>query len=69
MGTFHEMGVAIVISQLWLYSPGTAPDMRQQGLYVRDVLSMHLSVQHVHDGEDSEDSKGDSGRLSTEGGS
>ena len=31
-----------------------------------DTLSMHLGMQHVHDGEDSEDSKGGGG---TEGGS
>ena len=54
------------MSQLWLHSPGAAPDMQQQGLYVGDVLGMHLGMQHMHDGEDGEDGKGGS---SMEGGS
>ena len=38
----------------------------QQGLYMGDVLSMHLGMQCMHDGEDNEDGEGGSG---TEGGS
>ena len=53
------------MSQLWLHSPGATPDTRQQGLYVGDVLSMHLGMQHVavRDGEDGEDGKGGSGGM------
>ena len=66
MGTFHEIGGAVVMSQLWLHSPGATPDMQQQGMYAGDTLSTHLGMQCVCDSKDSEDGKGGSGSMESD---